>query len=266
MLRSVFLKSFAEQRRSLTWWVLGIASVNVLVLLFYPAFADRPEINDLIKNAGPLFEVFVGEIEDFTSPEGFVQSRLFTFLHPLLFIALGIFVGSGAIAGEEERGTLDLLLSNPLDRWRVVVEKFGAGLGTMAVMAVGSWVGLLVGARIVSMSISYGRLAEATVSAALLGAVFATFALALGSARGKRGTAAGIASAVGVGTYLLNSLAPLVDWLAPFKRLSPFHYYSSANPVYNGIEPVHALVLAAVIATLMAVALVTFERRDLGVG
>ena len=267
VLRSVFTKSLSEQLRPLTWWALGIASLNVLVMLFYPAVADRPEINDIIESLGPAFEsVFTGQIEDFTSPEGFVQSRLFTFLHPLLFIALGIVLGSGAVAGEEERGTLDLLLSNPLNRWRVVAEKFAAGLGAMAVMAAGSWAGMAIGALIVSMEIGYGRLAEATASAALLGTVFGTFALALGSWRGKRGTAAGVTAATGVGMYLVNSLAPLADWSAPFGRLSPFHYYSSAKPVFNGIDPVHALVLAGLVAMLAAAALVTFERRDLGTG
>ncbi len=243
-----------------------MASTNVLVLLFYPAFADRPEINELIESIGPLAQVFLGEIRDLTSPEGFVQSRLFAFLSPLLFIALGIVVGSGTIAGEEERGTLDLLLSNPLDRWRVVADKFAAGVVTMVVMGIGSWAGLLVGALIVSMSISYVRLAEATASAALLGALFATLALALGCISGKRGTAAGIASAVAVASYLLNSLAPLVDWLEPFKRLSPFHYYIDASPVFNGIDPLHAMVLVMLVALLATVALVSFERRDLGVG
>jgi ABC-2 type transport system permease protein len=266
MLSNVLLKSILDQRRSLFWWVVGLGGLNIVTLLFYPSFADRPELNDILKDSGAFVEALVGQIEDFTSPEGFVDSQLFSFMIPLLFVAFGIFGGSGAIAAEEERGTLDLLLSNPLDRWRIVLEKFGANMAAMALLGIGTWVGLVIGALIVSMDISYVRLAEATLSAALLGAVFGTFALAVGSARGKRGSAAGIAAAVCVGTYLLNTLAPLVDQLASFTRVSPFHYYNSGMPLFNGLDPVHGFVLLALTSALVAIAIVTFERRDLGIG
>ncbi len=113
VLRNVFLKSMQEQRRSLFWWILGMGALNIVTMLFYPSFADRPELNEIFEDLGPLAEAFVGQIEDFTSPAGFTDSQLFSFMIPLLFVAFGIFAGSGSIAGEEERGTLDLLLSNP---------------------------------------------------------------------------------------------------------------------------------------------------------
>ena len=266
MLRNVFLKSLQEQRRSLLWWILGVGALNIVTMLFYPSFADRPELNELFQDLGPLVEAFVGQIEDFTSPEGFVDSQLFAFMIPLLFVAFGIFGGSGAIPAEEERGTLDLLLSNPLDRWRILTEKFGALLAAVVLLALGTWVGLVVGALMVSMEISFGRLAEATVSSALLGAAFGTFALALGSATGKRGSAAGITAAVGVAAFLIDSLAPLADRLEPLTRISPFHYYNSAMPLFNGLDPLHVFVLVALTAALFAISLVTFERRDLGIG
>ncbi len=266
MLRNVLFKSIQEQQRSLFWWVIGLSALNIVTILFYPSFADRPELNELFEDLGPLAEAFVGEIEDFTSPEGFVDSQLFSFMIPLLFVAFGIFAGSGSIAGEEERGTLDLLLSNPLDRRRIILEKFGANLVAMALLGVGTWIGLVAGALMVSMDISWLRLAEATVSSALLGIAFGALAFALGSARGKRGTAAGVSAAIGVAAFLLDTLVPLVESLEPLTRISPFHYYNSAMPLFNGLDPLHVFILVAMTAALFAVALVTFERRDLGVG
>ena len=266
MLRNVFLKAIQEQRRSLFWWVVGMSTLNVGTLLFYPVIKDATGINELMQEFGPLMEPFMGGIEDITSPEGYIHSQLFSFMIPLLFIALGITVGSGAIAGEEERGTLDLLLSNPLDRWRVVVEKFGANLVAMALLAIGTWGGLVVGVLMVKMDISYVRLAEATIGSALLGGTFGALAFALGSAWGKRGAAAGITSAVAVAASMLDTLAQFVDWLEPLRFASPFYYYNSGSPLVNGLDPLHVLVLAGLTAALLAVAVVTFERRDLGIG
>ena len=45
---------------------------------------------------------------------------------PLLLMIAAIGAGAGAIAGEEERGTLELLLANPLSRRRLVLEKTAA--------------------------------------------------------------------------------------------------------------------------------------------
>ena len=72
-----------------------------------------------------------------------------------------------------------------------------------------------------------------------------------------------MASALGVAAYFLNALAPVVEALEPSRKLSPFYYYMGADPLTNGIDPVHAGVLVALTVAFMVVALVTFERRDL---
>jgi hypothetical protein len=37
-------------------------------------------------------------------------------------------------------------------------------------------------------------------------------------------------------------------------------------PLFNGLDPLHAFALVAMTAVLFIGALVTFERRDLGIG
>jgi len=265
MLRNVFLKSLWEQRKSLLWWTLGLAALTLITILFYPSFSDAPEFNDLLGDEDSFVRAFVGDISDLTSPEGFLNSQLYFLMVPLLFLVFAIARGSGAIAGEEERGTLDLLLSNPLTRSQVLLHKFAAMLVAILALAFILWLSAVIGAIAVDMDISFMRMAEVTLSAALLGILFGAVALALGSATGKRGMSIGVASAVGVSAYLLNALAPVVGALEPFSKLSPFYYYSNSDPLTNGLDPLHAAVLVALTAVLLVVALFTFERRDLAV-
>ena len=75
----------------------------------------------------------------------------------------------------------------------------------------------------------------------------------------------GVAGALGVYGYMLNALAPLIDWLEPFQVASPFYYYIDANPLSNGLDPVHAAALIGLTALFLGIAIVTFERRDLAV-
>ena len=99
----------------------------------------------------------------------------------------------------------------------------------------------------------------------MLGLTFGALALALGCATGNRGLSIGVASALGVVAYFLNALVPLVEVLEPSRKLSPFYYYIGADPLTNGLNLGHVAVLIGLAVVLLAVAIITFNRRDLAV-
>jgi len=267
MLRNVFLKTLRDQRRALLWWGVGLIGLALYIALLYPSIQQNASAYDKILKEMPkaLADTLVGEFANFASPEGYLNSGLFFLTAPLLFLIYTIGFGSGAIAGEEERGTADLLLSTPLPRWRVVAEKFAALVVATLLLAFVFWAGLFIGAVAIQMDIRAGRLAEITLSGALLGLALGALALALGCIRGDRGLSIGVASAVGVAAYFLNSLATAVKWLEPYRKLSPFYYYIGADPLANGLNLGHAAVLIGLTAVFLAVALFAFQRRDLAV-
>ncbi len=265
MLSNVLLKTVRDQRRSFMWWSVGIVLVNFITVLFYPSLSAATEFNEILGDDNSLMRAFVGDIADLTSPEGFLNSQLFFLLVPLLFIVFTAAQSTSAIAGEEEKGTLDILLSHPVPRWRVVAEKFAAMFATLFALALLAWLAIAAGALVVDMEISYARMLAVTVSAALLGLAFGSLGLALGSATGNRGLSIGVTGALAVTAYLLNALAPLVETLEPLQRVSPFYLYIGADPLSNGLDPVHAATLAALSAVLLATAALTFERRDIAV-
>ena len=96
MLRNVFLKSLWEQRRPLTWWAVGLTVAALLTTLFYPSFKDATDLNELLGDEDSFMRAFAGDIEDFTSPEGFLNSQLYFLLLPILLIIYAIASGSGA--------------------------------------------------------------------------------------------------------------------------------------------------------------------------
>jgi ABC-2 type transport system permease protein len=267
MLRNVFLKTLHDQRRAFLWWGIGLIALALYIILFYPSMRDSmSEITRVMEQMPPALKAMFGTF-DFTSLVGYLQGYIFSYLAPLLFLIVTIGFGVNAIAGEERKGTLDLLLSNPLPRRQVVVEKFAALVVYLIALAFFLWLGLAIGVRVIAMdmNIGLGRLAEATASVVLLGLAFGALALALGCASGNRGLSIGIASAVAVATYFLNTLGPMVEGLTPYRKLSPFYYYIGAEPLRNGLDLGHAAVLIGMIVVLLAVALIAFERRDLAV-
>ena len=250
---------------SLMFWAIGFALLTLITILFYPSIKDVPEFSELFDETGAIARVFAGGFTDLTSPEGYLNSQVFSLLVPILFLVFAIGQGSGAIAGEEERGTLDILLSNPTTRLQVLTQKFAAMTAAISALSLILWLSVVIGAAIVSMDLSPWRTLHVSLSAMLLGVLFGTLALALGSAIGKRGLSIGVTGAIAVTAYFIYALAPLVEGLEPAEKVSPFYYYIAADPLTNGLNLVHTAVLIGVTAALGAVAAFAFERRDLAV-
>lgn len=267
MLRNVFLKTLRDQRLALVGWTVGVVLAVMLIAALYPSVRDSAaEFSRLLEQLPRgLRAVLVGQELDFTSPEGYLQGRFFSFMAPLLFVIFTIRLGSAGIAGEEAAGTMDLLLSTPLRRWRLVLEKATAMVGATALLTVALWLALTMGAWAFDMDVPLARLFAACVDVALLGLAFGSVALAVGAATGERGVAVAVAGALGFVTFLVNSLAPLVPALDAWTWLSPFHYYASVDPLRHGLEAVNVLVLLGTTLALGVVAALAFERRDVAV-
>jgi len=267
MLSNVLLKTLRDKRRSMLFWGIGLVALAIIITMLLPAITAASEALEGYLEILPeeLMAAFGGDIADISTPEGFLNAELFFMVTPILFLVFAIGFGAGAIAGEEEQGTLDLLLANPLSRRMVVLEKFGAlSIGTI-LLAIIFWVGLAVGIAIVSEDVNLLNVAAACFSAALLGMTFGTLSLAIGCAMGKRSLAMAGAGGLAVVTYFLNALAPVIDFLEPFRGVSPFYYYIGGDPLYNGLNAGHAGVLIALTAVFLVAALLLFERRDLSV-
>ena len=178
----------------------------------------------------------------------------------LLIFAIG--AGAGAVAGEEERGTLDLLLAHPLRRRDFVLQRFLAlavlvGALTMVVfgsVALGSW--------LVDLEIGVGRLLAASTSVALLAVFFGALALAVGAVWPGRARAIAVASSLAVVAWLLDGLAQAVGALDAVRPLSPYYQALGRNPLREGAPWTGWALLGVALAMLVAGAAIGFERRD----
>ena len=266
MLRSVWLKSLRDLRRSFLWWTLGLVGMVALIVAVYPSVRDNPAIADLRKSYPDALKAFVafGGDFDLASPAGYLGSELFSLMVPLLLLIAVVGRAAGTLAGEEEGGTLDLLLANPISRRRLALEKLVAvvleGLGLGLVL----WLSLLAGARAAGMEISATNLGAATAAATLLALAFGTIAFALGAATGHRARATAVTAVLAVAAYLVNGLAPLVGALEPLQKWSLFYHYTAGDPLRHGLGAGHVTVLIAVTLVAAAAAPLLFERRDLG--
>ncbi len=246
MLRSVFGKVVHDQWRMVLGWAAFAGIWPAMYVALYPSIGALGEMQAMLEQMPPAVrEFFASASLDLSSPEGFLNMELFTFVAPLLILAYAVVVASGATAGEEEGGTMDLLLANPVPRWRIVVEKSVAFMIGTVVIGIGMWVGAVAGAAVMDVELDAWLVGQAIASAVLLGYALGGLALAIGALTGRRWLAAGVSLMVAIAGFFLNGLGALVDWLQPWRPLSPFYHYIANDPLSNGLDPGHALVLVA---------------------
>ncbi len=187
----------------------------------------------------------------------------FLLIFPLFLCVYAIWTGSALIAGEERSGTLELLLSYPLPRLRLMLEKFGALALALLLLASGLWALLALGASVLGLGVPLGNLAGACAGLYLLALFFGGLAFALSTWLSKPARSRLVAALALAAAYLLSAV-----WLhgVVFLRyLSPFYYAAGREPLANGLPAGHAVALAALAAACITAAGVVFERRDLAV-
>ncbi len=267
MLRDAFLKGLRDQLRPLGMWIAGVAFYVALLVSIYPSIRrSASAIQSYVKNLpATVRAAFLGPGADFSSPVGYVNVELLSWLAPVVLIAFAVAVGARSLAGEEEDGTLSLLLAHPLGRRRLVLQKYAAMLVVVATLGGAFWASLFIATRIAGTPVSGGDLGTALLRLTLLGLAVGsvTFAVSSGTGRRQSGIAAG--AGVGVFMYLLNTLSAMNDTIRPYRLLSLFHYSGGASPLGQSLAAADVAVLVGTSAALLLVALVLFERRDVHV-
>jgi ABC-2 type transport system permease protein len=261
-LHSVFGKTVWDRRRGLLWWSVGLTLLAVVTLSVWPSVRD--EYAKLVQDyPDALLALFGIDKAGVGTASGYLQAELFSFMVPLAFIASMVAGGAAAIAGEEETGTLELLLAQPVSRRRVVVEKFEALCVSLAVITVVFTAVVLTSCRVFDLNIRVSALLAVVGAAYALGLLFGALALFVGGLTGHRALSAGVASAAAAAAYVISSLGSIVDAIKPLRPLSPFWWYSGDNPIRRGLPPAHGALLASVTIAFAATAVVAFDRRDL---
>jgi ABC-2 type transport system permease protein len=222
-LGAVWSKTLRDQRRTLLWWAAGILLVVLMYAAFYPSVkANADQFTTYMKNLPKAVKDMVGGT-NIASPAGYLNSEIFSFMGPILLLVYAIGAGARAIAGEEESGTLDLLLSTPVRRRTVVRDKFVAMLvGAFALGAL-AWLGTVAVAPAFGLHVATANLTAAFLNLFLVALAFGTIALAAGAATGSKTLAIGVAAGSALVTFLLKTFAAAVSWLEPYRILSPFY-------------------------------------------
>ena len=190
------------------------------------------------------------------------------FIHPFaiaLNLVFAVGFAASCIAGERQRGTLEVLLSRPISR-RVVYGTLALAVALfiglqVASLGFGAWLGAAVTGRTAELGVA--NLPLQWLNVALLLGAFAAIALAASVSFDRLTPAIGLSLAVVLVSYVfdvLGTLWPDASWLLTW---SLFHYVDGKANLIGLPRWSDMGLLAGVIAMAVGYALVVFPRRDL---
>lgn len=256
-------RSLHESWRGLLGWMLGLAAVVGMYLPLYPSIGGNPEFIAIIDSLPPEL-VAALNYDQITSGAGYTQGTVYGLLGFALITIAAVGWGSAAIAGDEERGTLELVLARGVSRTQLVVERVAAIVVRLIVLAL--WVSLLVLAlnEPSGLDLEWNGIAAGGLALLGSGMLTATAGIAAGALTGRRRWATGTAAGVAVLGYALSAIANQsadLEWLRVF---SPYAWAFHSEPLANGFDAsLAALFAASAIASVVAV--IALRRRDIGV-
>lgn len=263
MLANVFTKSIRDRRLAMVWGVVGVLSVAVMGLA---AYSDLDaEITDLFGSLPEALLLVLG-MSEAGGAGALIIGEVVNLMAPMILGGLAIAIGAAAVAGEERKGTLGLLLGNPRSRRQVVIAKAAAMVVLIATAAAVAGIGTALIARGFDSYPDSIDLVAGMVHVAAISLFFGFVALFLGSWTGNPSVSAGTATGYLLLSFLAAGLLPMVEGLEDVTKAFPWYYFNGSQPLVNGIDAGHLAVLAGLIVLLGLGSLYGVGRRDLRLG
>jgi len=169
---------------------------------------------------------------------------------------------------EIETGFIDLVLARPIARpWivtRSILVVLICTVYLLAMMGVGTWIGLSYFAAKNAAWPSAGLIGALAINLGFLMVCWAAIAMAIGCACRRRGSAGAIAGLLALTAYLTDYIgrawkpAESVAWLSPFRYYTPFELVTG-----SALSAKSLYALGGIAAAAFALAYLLYSRRDI---
>lgn len=262
MFRNIYLKSVYNLRWQLLGWTLGIGFVIFLTVIFYNSLAIGG-FGNITKSVPPSLQALVGSLEDFTSIGGYVGQFVFGSKTTMLLVPMAIIIFISQSVSEESDGRLATLLTLPVSRAAVYIQKWLAAATVITVVCLAMAAITLGSVALQHSTIDTLRLAKSAGTCLLMCLAFGSAAYGLGMAIGYKGLTIAAVSVYAGLAVIISSLAPNISQLKVIDHLSLLHYYNIPNIMLHGVNMTHTLILVAATVACLVVGWLGFRRRSL---
>ena len=259
-----FKHTLRRLRGQIIGWAVGVALYGLMMAFFFPSIGQMENIDGYLSLFPKEMFAFFENLYAIGTPLGYLDVYFFAYMHLIIGI-MAIGAGAGLLAGDEEKGILDLVLAHPVSRTGLFWGRLLGLAAALAMILVAGWLSWLLPAGYVGLGLNAWELLRPFLPLFAVLLFFASLALLLSMFLPAARIAGMLAGALMVGNYLLMGLANLNDKLRPLMKFTPLEYYQGGLAVegINGSWLAGLLLAALLFATG---AWLLFLKRDIRVG
>ena len=266
MLR-LFLQELRFRRNAIIIWGLSLCFFPIVYISVYPAFAEQmASFNEIMDLAiYQAMGISMGSFEDF------IASTV-TNLVPVIVGIYAVINGTGTLAGEEDEGLLELIVTLPIQRWKILtVKAVTLGISLFVILAIVAAAAALtlvaIEGQIEATAVTPLEMFYSVIAAWPLVMALGMISMFLGAFSPSRRIAVGISTAVVLISYLGSNLTGMVEALETIEWLFVFHFFdASAQAFESGQQSSDVLTLLGITLMMYVLALFFFQKRDITVG
>jgi len=250
-LRNSVAEALWERRFSLLAWTLAAVALAGFLASFI-----RPTRN--LMSSNPALQRYLASYGPRGADGAFLQALWFSTAE--LVLAGFTILEVARWTADDEEGRLEMLLSTPFARWRVVVERFVTLAVQLAVLVGFSCTAAALLASSQGLTFSRSDLVLASLLLLPLALAFGAIGAVLSGLAPR--LAVPILGLLAVLSYLLLQLGPVLNWPEAVNNLSLFRLYGT--PMTSGVYWTGLYTLVAICLVGFGAGVVVMERREVG--
>jgi ABC-2 type transport system permease protein len=266
----LFLSQLKTGRAGLLTWAILVLLYGLFAVYLYPTItnssldyvsyiASLPEALRAAMGLGNLDMASLSyTLDTFVAVE-------FVMFWPIIVCFYAIF-GGVSLSREAERGTLDLLLAQPVSRTRVLLTRFASLITGVLVIGIASWAGIALGLPLIDQTpVNLGNQALALALGALMvlaiGGYTVLFNVIFLEPRKALTAAGGLTAVMYIINFIVPVLSPSLSWV---RQLSFFYHFNAVEIARTGgLNGTAVAIYGVTFCLTIIAATIIFERRNL---
>ena len=253
-----------RKRGQIIGWAIGLALYGLLMASMFDSIVGIEGFADLMAAYPEDLAAFFGGLTSITTPKGYLDIYYFEYM-PVIIGVFAVSVGAGLLVSDEEKGTLDLILSHPVSRTALFWGRVLGFLVAVLLILFVSWLSWVLPAQGTDMELAWIEFLRPFLPLFAQLILFGTMALLLSLVLPSVRMAGMLTGGLLVGNYLLMGLSNLNEDLKAFVKYTPLYYYQSGEAI-DGLDWVWLGGVAAVSLAFVLLSWWRFQRRDIRVG
>lgn len=261
---TVFGHEMKRGRTALLIWTFGIASMIIICMVLYPEMKKQMDgVTEMFSNMGGFTAAFGMDQVNFGEVMGFyaVECGNILGLGGAFYAAL---LGITALSKEEKDHTAEFLLTHPISRIQITLEKWGAC--TLQLLIMNGIIVAVSAASFVAIEEEMGGKAFWLLHLAFFVMQLEVMSVCFGISAFLRGSAMGTGIGIATILYFLNIIRNISEEAEGLKYITPFAYADASDIVADVAVDEKLLVLGIIYGIIgLLAAILYYQKKDIHV-